>query len=302
MKIISKILIALIILILVAFGFWKFIYSPKNVSENSTITEQKDYKNISYIIDGKSVQLTNEVSEVEAAPGSAAKIITKYFGNVAVGDLNDDGINDAAFLLTQDGGGSGTFYYVVVALKTSDGYVGTNGILLGDRIAPQTTEIRNGYLLVNYADRKESEPMTAKPSMGKTKYLVVENNELVETPIFIETPVKGALTVGALAEAVEISSPLTVSGVAKGPWFFEASFPVILTDWDGRIIAQVPVQAQGEWMTTDYVRFSGEIKFTKPENPTNQDYAKRGFLIFKKNNPSGLPEHDDSREIPVVFK
>lgn len=268
------------------------MYSNKTVNQNTVNTILNDYKNISYIIDGKTVSLKNGISEVETVPGSVSKITTKYFGNEANGDLNDDGINDTAFLLTQDGGGSGTFYYAVVALKTADGYAGTNGILLGDRIAPQTTEIRNGYLIVNYADRLKNEPMTVKPSMGKSKYLVVENNSLVETPIFIEFPEKEA----------EISSPLTVRGLAKGPWYFEASFPVIVVDWDGRIIAQVPAQAQGDWMTTDYVPFIAEIKFVKPENPTNQDYAKRGAVIFKKDNPSGLPEHDDAREITVFFK
>lgn len=288
MKTLFKISIVIIILILAGFGYWKFIYPNKE----GVNVKQEDYKNISYIIDGKNVSLKNGVSEVEAMPGSASKITTKYFGNEASGDLNDDGINDAAFILTQDSGGSGTFYYVVAAIKTGDGYIGTNGILLGDRISPQTTEIRNGYLIINYADRAENEPMVARPSIGKSKYLVVENSNLVETPIYIEYPAKGE----------EISSPLTVSGVAKGSWFFEASFPLILTDWDGRIIAQSYATAQGEWMTTDYVRFSGEMKFAKPENPTNQDYAKRGYLIFKKDNPSDLPEHDDAREIQIFFK
>ena len=56
----------------------------------------------------------------------------------AVGDLNGDGTPDVAFLLTQSPGGSGTFYYAVVALRTATGYTGTNAVLLGDRIAPQT--------------------------------------------------------------------------------------------------------------------------------------------------------------------
>ncbi len=292
MKKIIIFLAAIIVLIAAGLGFWKFIYSPKSPDRNVLSGTQKDYKNISYKIDGKDVLLANGVSEAEAVPGSASKIITRYFGNEAVGDFNGDGMDDVAFLLTQDAGGSGTFYYAVAALKTSSGYIGTNGILLGDRIAPQTTEFRNGYIIVNYAERAANEPMTARPSIGVSKYLVVENNNLIETPIFIETPEKGG----------EISSPLTVSGVVKGPWFFEASFPIVLTDWDGKIIGQSYATAQGDWMTTDYVRFAGEIKFTKPENPGNQDYVKRGFLIFKKDNPSGLPQYDDSREIPVIFK
>ncbi|MDO8676547.1 MAG: hypothetical protein Q7K16_02765, partial [Candidatus Azambacteria bacterium] len=32
-----------------------------------------------------------------------------------------------------------------------------------------------------------------------------------------------------------LQSPLIIKGEARGNWFFEASFPVMLTDWDGRI-------------------------------------------------------------------
>ena len=28
---------------------------------------------------------------------------------------------------------------------------------------------------------------------------------------------------------------------------------------------------------------------------------KRGSLILKKDNPSGMPEHDDALEIPIFF-
>lgn len=131
------------------------------------------YKDATYIIDGQPVTLSGGYSEIPIAPGSASKTITEYFGNEAVGDLNGDGTPDIAFLLTQTSGGSGTFYYVVVALKTSNGYQGTNAVFLGDRIAPQNTEIQNGEVIVNYADRNPAEPMTAQPSLGKSMYLKV---------------------------------------------------------------------------------------------------------------------------------
>jgi len=135
----------------------------------------------SYEIEGQVVTLVGGVAEVQAAPGSASKITTRVFGNEAMGDLNGDGKEDTAFLLTQDGGGSGTFFYVVVALKTDDGYTGTNAVLLGDRVAPQTTEIHGIELIVNYAERAPGEPMTAQPSVGVSKYLKVVDGELVET-------------------------------------------------------------------------------------------------------------------------
>ena len=105
---------------------------------------------------------------------------TTYFGNEVAGDFNNDGRTDTAFLLTQDTGGSGTFYYLVVALKTSTGYQGTNGILLGDRIAPQTTGYLNGLIVVNYADRAPKEPLTAIPTVGVSRYFRVEGSVLAE--------------------------------------------------------------------------------------------------------------------------
>jgi len=141
---------------------------------------QQDYKNVAYIIDGRPVLLVDGYAEEEMATGSASKKVTHYFGNEAYGDLNNDDISDIAFLLTQDTGGSGIFYYVVAGIKTDTGYRGTNAIFLGDRIAPQTTEIRDGEIMVNYAERMDGEPMTARPSVGVSKYLQIIDDELFE--------------------------------------------------------------------------------------------------------------------------
>ena len=138
------------------------------------------YKDATYEVGGKPVTLKNGLSVVEAAPGSASKITTTYFGNEAQADLNGDGLVDVAFLLTQSTGGSGTFFYSVVALRTADGWKGTNAVLLGDRIAPQVTNISGTTILVNYADRNPGEPMTTRPSLGVTKRLSIVNGRLSE--------------------------------------------------------------------------------------------------------------------------
>lgn len=93
-----------------------------------------------------------------------------------------------------------------------------------------------------------------------------------------------------------ISSPLLVTGEARGPWFFEATFPLVLVDWDGRIIAEGYATAEDDWMTESFIPFSGTLEFETPE------FNERGTLILQKANASGLPEHDDAIEIPVQFE
>jgi hypothetical protein len=144
-----------------------------------------DGKNSTFTIDEKAVTLVDGLAVTPAAPGAASQVTTRYFGNASTGDLNRDGVEDIAYLVTQDGGGSGLFYYAVVALKTPTGYQTTNAFLIGDRIAPQTTQINAGTkeLYVNFAERKPGEPMTARPSIGVTLRLTVsESGVLMRSP------------------------------------------------------------------------------------------------------------------------
>jgi len=143
----------------------------------------KDVENGTYFIDGQPVTLVNGVAEHEATPGSGSRIITSYFGNEVEVDLNSDGLMDIAFLLQQENGRDSIFYYATAAINTGDGYLGTNAIFLGDRIAPQSTNIDlkdPSQFVVNYVDRKEGEPMSSPPTEGASKTFKFENDSLVE--------------------------------------------------------------------------------------------------------------------------
>lgn len=147
------------------------------------IASDEELKNGTYLIDGQSIRLINGIAETEVAPGSASKLVTRYFGNPVSVDLNADGLLDSAFIVQQAGGGSGTFYYAVAALKTENGYMGTNAVFLGDRIAPQSTTIdpnNPSQFIVNYADRNAGEPMSVQPSAGISKTFKLQNGSLLE--------------------------------------------------------------------------------------------------------------------------
>ncbi|MCE9548863.1 hypothetical protein K8Q98_00460 [Candidatus Nomurabacteria bacterium] len=172
-KIIIGVITIIVFLIAVFYTFNAYIYNEKQAP---AVT---DFKDVEYLIDGASIQLKDGFSEIETAPGAASKITTRYFGNEYMTDLDNDGRKDVVFLLTQDTGGSGVFYYVVAALSTESGYVGSDGYLLGDRIAPQTIEMspnpkHKNVIVVNYADRALEEPMVAQPSINKSAYLKLD--------------------------------------------------------------------------------------------------------------------------------
>ena len=138
-------------------------------------------RNASFTVDGTLITLVNGVSSAPEE-SSSARTTTRYLGGEASGDLNGDGLEDFSFWVTQDSGGSGTFYYVVVALKSPSGYTTTNAFLVGDRIAPESMQIRPDAreLHVRFVGRKRGEPMTAPPSQPKVLLLKVTPNGTLE--------------------------------------------------------------------------------------------------------------------------
>lgn len=131
---------------------------------------------------------------------------------------------------------------------------------------------------------QESYPERCTTSDGKTFTRDIGNEIEKSDLIVIETPRPGQ----------EISSPLIIKGKARGTWYFEASFPARLIDANGKVLITMPIQATGEWMTTEFVPFTAKMDFTAPS-------SKTGTLILQKDNPSGLAINDDELRIPIVF-
>jgi Tfp pilus assembly protein PilZ len=171
------------------------------------------------------------------------------WGEAVLGDLDADGDIDKAVWIVEEPGGSGTFFYAQLFINNDEIFVPTNKMFLGDRIAPQNINIMDGRAVYNFAERKADEPMTTPPSIGKSIWIHYDKNknqigewvkdfegEEVNKNIHLSNPIANTV----------ITSPLVIKGEARGPWFFEASFPVFLTDWDGLIIAEGIATAEGE--------------------------------------------------------
>lgn len=142
--------------------------------EGSEQSIKSDHKNATYTIQGVPVTLVDGIAEVPSAPGGASKTVTRYFGNEVVKDMNGDGKDDITFVVTQETGGSGVFYYLVTAVHTDGGYTGSSALYIGDRIAPQATESGpERSVIVNYADRNSGEDFSVPPSLGKSMHVLL---------------------------------------------------------------------------------------------------------------------------------
>jgi len=107
----------------------------------------------------------------------------------------------------------------------------------------------------------------------------------------IKTPVE-VVVVSPLPGDV-VTSPLEVKGRALGNWFFEAILPLKLITASGELIVDHYAQAESDWMSEDFVPFTGVLEFSTE--------ASSGYLIVNKNNASGPWEHDAQISIPIKF-
>jgi hypothetical protein len=124
---------------------------------------------------------------------------------------------------------------------------------------------------------------------------VVAEPEPIEKEPTVTQPLSKRVQVTAPLPNTTVGSSFQVAGKAPGNWFFEADFPLQVRDKDGNVIARTYASAQGDWMTTELVPFTSTIHI-------DTVYKGEATLILLRNNPSGLPEHDDAVEVPIIIQ
>ena len=120
--------------------------------------------------DKKNKEITPEVKGFDVGENAVV------FGEPVLGDLDADGDEDQALYVVEQPGGSGSFYYAVLAINNNQEYKLTEKMFLGDRIAPQNIQIIDGRAVYNFAERKATDPMTTPPSMAKSVWVHYDKN------------------------------------------------------------------------------------------------------------------------------
>lgn len=125
-------------------------------------------------------------------------------------------------------------------------------------------------------------------STKNTKEQLPENIKYINSSkdlILVDTPQPSAV----------VGKEFSILGRARGTWYFEASFPIVVLDDQGDLLANGVAQAQGDWMTPNFVEFKADIKV--PET-----YIGGVTIVLKKDNPSGDPARDASISFPVSIE
>ncbi len=144
----------------------------------AAVVPSVDPENASYVIDGRTLTLADGRYDVPAAPGSAARDVTELGAHRSYGDLDGDGVADAAAALVQNPGGTGTFHYLAVEPGGSHRPAPT--VFLGDRVIVDHVAIAHGRVTVAYLDRSFGDAMAFPPTVPIVRHFALEDGALVD--------------------------------------------------------------------------------------------------------------------------
>jgi hypothetical protein len=154
--------------------------SPAKAANPLTMDMLQNAEYASEFTASKKAKLVGGKYEESAAPGSASKVtVTLVPQPVAFGDLNGDGIDDAAVILATNTGGSGTFIYLNAVLNDKGAAKFASSISLGDRVSPRTITISEGVLTVDEIRHGPSDPLCCPTQQATLKFKLVDG-KLVE--------------------------------------------------------------------------------------------------------------------------
>ncbi len=119
---------------------------------------------------------------------------------VAFGDLDGDGIADAAVVVFTSGGGSGTFKYLIAVLDRDGAPVQAARVHLGDRVQVESVTIASGEIVMDMLAHRRSDGQCC-PTLNITRGFALRGDQLVpRQALVIESPLPGE----TVASGVEV--------------------------------------------------------------------------------------------------
>lgn len=132
--------------------------TPSHAKEDPFVDRLVDTAYPSGFTKGGIAPLTGGEYREAAAPGSATETVVQL-ERYARGDLNGDGVDDAAVILVTDPGGSGIFRDVVAVLNRDGMPAPAASALLGDRVKLLSLDIVDGEIIVGMYCHGPEDPL-----------------------------------------------------------------------------------------------------------------------------------------------
>ena len=147
------------------------------------------------------IQFTDGEGQIAFGEGATERVYAGLVNDtVAFGDLDGDGIADAAVVIFTSGGGSGTFKHLIAVLDRDGAPVQAARAFLGDRVRVESMTISSGEIVATMLAHRRSDGLCC-PTLNVTRAFALRGDQLVpRQALVIESPLPGE----TVASGVEI--------------------------------------------------------------------------------------------------
>jgi hypothetical protein len=208
------------------------------------------------------VQLTDGKYEGEpfVEGGASRPTVTFVDPFNALGDLNGDGLEDAAVALAENSGGSGVFLYLAAVVDQNGTPANVATQLLGDRVEIKSVAIDGGEIAIDMVTQGPNDPFCC-PSLEVTLRYRLEGERLVEQTAFAGT--YKAMLPAASSPGRDITLDLKPDGSVE-----------LSTDY---LNGEAPIVEIGTWQDNN----DGTATVTLTGRPGGQVYDAPDVITFR---------------------
>jgi hypothetical protein len=211
--------------------------------------------------------------------------------NAALGDLNGDGVTDAAVTLAANFGGSGTFHELVVVLSQDGKAVQAADLFLEDRLGEKQLTITDGLIILEMVRHGPNDPLCCPTENAVAVYryqagqlVVVSDQVLSSAPNIQVTRYPNQITLDSPQPGAVVGQSLLLRGkTTQMP--FEKNLVVRLYDSSAnRLVLELPLAVEGEYGDPG----SFEINITLPAGLTGPVHLEVVDIDASNGQPRGL--------------
>jgi len=186
------------------------------------------------------VTLVNGSYSSSSDPAAVDYMSVSMGDMVAFGDLNFDGVSDAAVILAINTGGTGVFTYIASVLDISGAPVNVASVFLDDRPIVNSLSISNGEILADTVIHGASDPGCCPGLQAQFGFRLYGSQMVLTRRASWLAGLERAINITTPADLAVVNYPYTVSGnVTVGP--FENTLAYAVFTSDNTLVTNGPV-------------------------------------------------------------